>query len=279
MRAQIHIPSGFTYGKVQPIILVPGMFAYFLPFVFQILLHESAIEAQKHDGFGIEMFGYHADSICNVTGTGAIGGENFESNFITLFQNSKIADPVWINPPTFQLGDAQKESEVVAYAINYISGISGQKNVSVLGESPLPFSLSSSPRLLALRSGSLLPMPFIAKAGDRQKLTTDRLEPRQLPDPLGNQILALNPQNRVRPHQHLRRLPRHRHLRRPRRAANRLTNKSDPTKSQLSLHQHAPQQRRRLSLRPHNLAIFRLLRRSSRATTGHRRLRIRPRCS
>jgi len=26
MRAQIHIPSGFTYGKVQPIIMVPGMF-------------------------------------------------------------------------------------------------------------------------------------------------------------------------------------------------------------------------------------------------------------
>jgi len=79
-------------------------------------------------------------------GTGAIGGENFESNFITLFQNSNIADPVWINPPTFQLGDAQKESEVVAYAINYISGISGQKNVSVLGEAPphptLPFSHS-----------------------------------------------------------------------------------------------------------------------------------------
>lgn len=68
-----------------------------------------------------------------IPGTGAIGGENFETNFIKLFTGSSFADPVWINPPTFQLGDAQKESEVVAYAINYISGISGNSNVSVLG--------------------------------------------------------------------------------------------------------------------------------------------------
>lgn len=89
LRQQIHIPSTFTYGKVPPIILVPG--------------------------------------------TGAIGGENFETNFIKLFTGSSFADPVWINPPTYQLGDAQKESEVVAYAINYISGISGNVNVSTLG--------------------------------------------------------------------------------------------------------------------------------------------------
>jgi len=42
MRAQIHIPSGFTYGKVQPIIMVPGMFGVFsrhlsFPFIPAIL--------------------------------------------------------------------------------------------------------------------------------------------------------------------------------------------------------------------------------------------------
>jgi len=88
LRQVIHIPATFTYGKVAPLILMPG--------------------------------------------TGSRGGVNFDSNFIKLFTGSSFADPVWINPPGFQLEDAQLAAEYIAYAINYISSISGNVNVSVL---------------------------------------------------------------------------------------------------------------------------------------------------
>ncbi|GME23111.1 Lipase B [Neofusicoccum parvum] len=68
-----------------------------------------------------------------VPGTGAKGGENFGSNFIPLFTGVDYADPVWLNIPGFLLDDAQVNAEYVAYAINYISGISKNKKVSVLG--------------------------------------------------------------------------------------------------------------------------------------------------
>lgn len=68
-----------------------------------------------------------------VPGTGAKGGENFGSNFIPLLTDVDYADPVWLNIPGFLLDDAQVNSEYVAYAINYISGISQNRKVSVLG--------------------------------------------------------------------------------------------------------------------------------------------------
>jgi len=67
-----------------------------------------------------------------VPGTGSTGCLTFGSNFIKQFTGSSFADPVWLNIPDFLLDDAQVNSEYVAYAINYISGISGNKNVSVI---------------------------------------------------------------------------------------------------------------------------------------------------
>lgn len=52
---------------------------------------------------------------------------------IPLLQGSSIADPVWLNIPGYLLGDVQQNAEYVAYAVNYISGISGNRNVSVAG--------------------------------------------------------------------------------------------------------------------------------------------------
>ncbi|KAK1987267.1 hypothetical protein LZ30DRAFT_646245 [Colletotrichum cereale] len=45
---------------------------------------------------------------------------------IFLLSNVPYADPVWLNIPGALLGDAQVNSEYVAYAINYINGISNQ---------------------------------------------------------------------------------------------------------------------------------------------------------
>ncbi|KAF2084428.1 alpha/beta-hydrolase, partial [Saccharata proteae CBS 121410] len=62
-----------------------------------------------------------------VPGTGAIGGENYGSNYIKLLTGTSYADPVWLNIPGFMLRDAQVNSEYVAYAINYIKETTGQK--------------------------------------------------------------------------------------------------------------------------------------------------------
>lgn len=60
-----------------------------------------------------------------------LGYLTFVGNMIPLLQGSTIADPVWLNIPDLLLGDAQQHAEYVAYAVNYISGISGKRQVSV----------------------------------------------------------------------------------------------------------------------------------------------------
>lgn len=64
-------------------------------------------------------------------GTGLFGGEDFITNLIPLLQNSSFGDPVWINPPSQTLGDAQLTAEIDAYAINYIAAISGRKVAAI----------------------------------------------------------------------------------------------------------------------------------------------------
>jgi hypothetical protein len=67
-----------------------------------------------------------------IPGTGNYGGQSFGGNFLKLFSGSSYADPVWLNIPGSQLADEQVNVEFVAYAINYISSISGHKNVSLI---------------------------------------------------------------------------------------------------------------------------------------------------
>ncbi|KAF9873953.1 hypothetical protein CkaCkLH20_08687 [Colletotrichum karsti] len=66
-----------------------------------------------------------------VPGTGVYGGEAFSPNLLKLLTNVPYADPVWLNIPGALLGDAQVNSEYVAYAINYINGITS-KNSSII---------------------------------------------------------------------------------------------------------------------------------------------------
>ncbi|SMR61786.1 unnamed protein product [Zymoseptoria tritici ST99CH_3D1] len=67
-----------------------------------------------------------------LPGTGVRSGPSFASNMGKLFTNSPIADPVYVNIPNDVLGDIQIAAEYVAYAVNYISGISGNRKVSTL---------------------------------------------------------------------------------------------------------------------------------------------------
>lgn len=66
-----------------------------------------------------------------VPGTGNTGYIAFTGNLIPLLQGSTTADPVWLNIPGFLLNDAQVNAEYVAYAINYIHGISNSRRVAV----------------------------------------------------------------------------------------------------------------------------------------------------
>ncbi|WYZ42436.1 hypothetical protein EsH8_VI_000135 [Colletotrichum jinshuiense] len=66
-----------------------------------------------------------------IPGTGVYGGETFSPNLLKLLSNVPYADPVWLNIPGALLNDAQVNSEYVAYAINYINGISN-KNSSII---------------------------------------------------------------------------------------------------------------------------------------------------
>jgi hypothetical protein len=60
-----------------------------------------------------------------VPGTASYGGTNFANNLRKLLTGVSYADPVWLNVPNAMLEDTQVNSEYVAYAINYISAISG----------------------------------------------------------------------------------------------------------------------------------------------------------
>jgi hypothetical protein len=69
-----------------------------------------------------------------VPGTASYGGTNFANNLRKLLNGKNYADPVWLNVPGAMLGDAQLNSEYIAYAINYISAVckQNQKNIAVI---------------------------------------------------------------------------------------------------------------------------------------------------
>lgn len=89
LRAAIYIPSGFTYGKIPPVIFVPGT----------------------------------ASEAC----------ETFEIGLGKLVAGSDFADPVYVNVPNSMLADEQNNAEYITYAINYISAVSSNSQVSVVG--------------------------------------------------------------------------------------------------------------------------------------------------
>ncbi|KFY83815.1 hypothetical protein V500_09853 [Pseudogymnoascus sp. VKM F-4518 (FW-2643)] len=67
-----------------------------------------------------------------VPGTSLPGGTTYSNAFGKLLAASTYADPVWLNIPGYSLGDAQVNGEYVAYAMNYLSAVSNQKNISVV---------------------------------------------------------------------------------------------------------------------------------------------------
>ncbi|CUM67344.1 uncharacterized protein PRCAT00005037001 [Priceomyces carsonii] len=67
-----------------------------------------------------------------VPGTGSYSGEAYYSNIAKLILQDEIADIVYLNIPNKLLMDIQINAEYVAYAINYVSGVTGDRNISVV---------------------------------------------------------------------------------------------------------------------------------------------------
>lgn len=65
-------------------------------------------------------------------GTGSRADINFAGNFEVTLKNVSYADLILVNPTSFLLADAQLSAELAAYAINYVSAISGGVNVSII---------------------------------------------------------------------------------------------------------------------------------------------------
>lgn len=79
-------------------------------------------------------FSYGANGkkpIILVPGTAVPAGTTYYFSFSKINEAANV-DPVWVNIPSASLGDAQINAEYVAYAINYISGISSSSKVAVL---------------------------------------------------------------------------------------------------------------------------------------------------
>ncbi|KAL1968527.1 hypothetical protein VTN77DRAFT_1737 [Rasamsonia byssochlamydoides] len=81
-----------------------------------------------------ESFSYGANGkipVILVPGTAVPAGVTYYFSFSKLGSAVNV-DPVWVNIPKASLGDVRVNAEYVAYAINYISGISASSNVSVI---------------------------------------------------------------------------------------------------------------------------------------------------
>ena len=66
-----------------------------------------------------------------IPGTGVTGCETYTPQYAKVLSGSSYADPVFLNVPTRMLDDEANNAEFIAYAINYISSISGGANVSI----------------------------------------------------------------------------------------------------------------------------------------------------
>ncbi|RAO73987.1 uncharacterized protein BHQ10_009999 [Talaromyces amestolkiae] len=81
-----------------------------------------------------DSFSYGANGkipILLVPGTFIPAGVTYYFSFSKLGDRANV-DPVWVNVPGDSLGDAQINAEFVAYAINYISGISSSSKIGVI---------------------------------------------------------------------------------------------------------------------------------------------------
>jgi hypothetical protein len=96
LRAAIHIPTDFRYGKdgaAQPVLLVGGT---------------------GNPGY-VSFSGSYVPLLQNPS--------------------TSFGDPVWLNMPGHALGDVQRNAEYVAYAIHYLSSICGGRKIAVFGYS------------------------------------------------------------------------------------------------------------------------------------------------
>ncbi|KAL2787232.1 hypothetical protein BJX66DRAFT_328028 [Aspergillus keveii] len=95
-------------------------------------VNETLLRSSIYIPSGFEYGQGNKTPILLVPGTGISGGSTYANTIGKLLQRTTYADPVWLNIPGDSLGDIQVNSEYVAYAINYISSVSGNRNLSIV---------------------------------------------------------------------------------------------------------------------------------------------------
>ena len=66
-----------------------------------------------------------------IPATGVPGGMTYYYTLRKSLNSTGLVDPVWLNDPDHMLSDIQTSAEYIAYAVNYIAGITG-KNVTII---------------------------------------------------------------------------------------------------------------------------------------------------
>ncbi|KAI9867725.1 MAG: hypothetical protein M1813_008525 [Trichoglossum hirsutum] len=98
----------------------------------QYSVEESQLRSAIYIPPNFELGSGSKQTVILVPGTAIPGGTTYAHNFAKLLGKTSFADPLWLNIPGYSLDDIQVNAEYVVYAIHYISGITGGKNVSVV---------------------------------------------------------------------------------------------------------------------------------------------------
>ncbi|KAJ0414025.1 hypothetical protein BJY00DRAFT_46244 [Aspergillus carlsbadensis] len=93
---------------------------------------EKALRAAIHIPPAFEYGAGSKSPVILIPGTAVPGGTTYADGFARLLGETDYADPVWLNIPGNSLNDVQVNSEYVAYAINYITGVSRGEKVGLV---------------------------------------------------------------------------------------------------------------------------------------------------
>ncbi|KAL2839424.1 hypothetical protein BJY01DRAFT_250519 [Aspergillus pseudoustus] len=95
-------------------------------------VNEEALRGAIHIPSTFEYGSGSKTPVVLVPGTAVSSDITWANGFAKLLGQTDYADPVWLNIPGDSLGDIQITAEYVAYAINYIAGVSKDKKLGVV---------------------------------------------------------------------------------------------------------------------------------------------------
>lgn len=92
---------------------------------------EEKLRSSIHIPFTFQFEESEKEPVLFIPATGVPGGMTYYYTLRKSLNSTSLADPIWLNDPDHMLSDIQTSAEYIAYAINYIAGIT-QKNVTII---------------------------------------------------------------------------------------------------------------------------------------------------